>query len=98
VLDAKDGNVLGVTPLEKTYPQGPNTLNLSLRMTGYKDKAVSVSLDGNSSTSVDLEHAETSPREVARKPAAKPAEPRKPANPRKPAQTTQDKEDEWRVH
>jgi hypothetical protein len=29
VLDAKDGNVLGVTPLEKTYPQGPRAHSTS---------------------------------------------------------------------
>jgi serine/threonine-protein kinase len=102
VSDEKAGTVLGVTPLEKSYPQGNSTLALVLRLQGHKDKTVAVGLEGNSATSVDLERAEP----AAAGPAQKPVEPaggtKKPGGVRKPPKTTQNKEqikeDEWRVH
>jgi len=101
VLDAKDGTVLGVTPLEKSYPQGSGTLGLLLRLQGYKDKTVAVGLEGNSATSVDLERVEISAAEGGQKPAPPTTGPRKQGGVRKPpktTRTTQNKEDEWRVH
>ena len=100
VVDAKTGTALGVTPLEKSYPQGGGTLDFQLRLQGYKDKTVAVGLEGNSTTSVDLEREAT----PVTGPAAKPAEPaaasRRPAGARKPAKSTQNqnREDEWLVH
>ena len=102
VSDEKAGTVLGVTPLEKSYPQGNSTLALVLRLQGHKDKTVAVGLEGNSATSVDLERAEP----AAAGPAQKPVEPaggtKKPGGIRKLPKTTQNKEqikeDEWRVH
>jgi len=98
VLDEGAGIVLGMTPLEKTYPRGAGTMQITLRLAGHKDKTVPIGLDANSSTSVDLEPVETLPAEVERKPAAKPAPPRKAAPARRPPQPRHDEEEEWRVH
>ena len=103
VVDVKQGTVLGITPLETSYPQSSETLGLVIRLEGHQDKAVSVSLDGNSSTSVDLERAEALRPEAAKKSeptrpeAAKTAPARAPAA-RKRITPIIDKEDEWRVH
>jgi serine/threonine protein kinase len=102
VTDEKAGTMLGTTPLEKTYPRGSGALSLVLRLQGYKDKTVAVGLEGNSSTSVDLEQAAPS----ATGPAGKPARPvlraKKASSVRRPPKATQQKdqfkEDEWRVH
>jgi serine/threonine-protein kinase len=98
VSDAKDGTVLGVTPLQKSYPQSNGTLDLVLRMQGYKDKTVAVGLEGNSATSVDLERAEPPAGLGAPKTSDPAAAPRKTGGNRKQSKTTQNKEDEWRVH
>lgn len=68
VVDEKDGVVLGQTPFEKFYPQGNGVLGVVLRLAGYKDKALAVSLGGNSATSVDLEPTDNARAEVAQKP------------------------------
>jgi len=102
VTDEQAGSVLGTTPLEKVYPQGGGTLSLVLRLQGYKDKTVAVGLEGNSSTSVDLERAAPSTTAPVEKPAKPAAEAKKPSGVHKPPKTTQNKEqikeDEWRVH
>jgi eukaryotic-like serine/threonine-protein kinase len=100
VVDPTQGTVLGITPLEKVYPQGGGSLGLLLRLDGYREKTVSVSLDGNSSTSVDLDPVPAARPEAPAKPdtarpvAEKPALPRA----RRPTKPIIDKEEEWRVH
>jgi hypothetical protein len=98
VFNAKDGTVLGMTPLERMYPQGNGTLNVLLRLHGYRDKTVTVGLEGNSATVVDLERMEATAPSNEPKPVAAPAISRKPGGARKPPQTTQNKEEEWLVH
>lgn len=113
VFDTQQGTSLGVTPLEKSYPQGNETLALLLRLDGYKDKPVSLTLDANSSVAVDLERLEprkpdVSPRpttaEAAHQTADKPrAVRRQPTPPVQPRATPKrnpniDEEEEWRVH
>lgn len=97
VVDSQDGLALGVTPFDKTYPQGAGHMDLVIRMAGYKDKSVSVDLAVNSTTSVDLERVEEARVPVLRKPKASAADRRRPAPARKPT-TTHDEEEEWRVH
>jgi hypothetical protein len=103
VVDAKQGMVVGNTPLERTYPQGEETLALIVRLEGHKDRAITVSLDGNSSTSVDLERRAAPGQKAEGKPepvrahAGKPV-PGKPAVGRKPTKATIDEEEQWRVH
>jgi serine/threonine-protein kinase len=96
VLDEKDQSVLGITPLRKSYPQGEGSVGVTLRLAGYKDKSVAITLDGNSSTAVDLERME--PVAAIPKPAAAHAEPRKAGGTRKPLKIPHNEEDEWRVH
>jgi serine/threonine-protein kinase len=96
VLDEKDQSVLGITPLRKSYPQGEGSVGVTLRLAGYKDKSVAITLDGNSSTAVDLERME--PVAATPKPAAAHAEPRKAGGTHKPPKTQHNEEDEWRVH
>jgi serine/threonine-protein kinase len=99
VIDEKDGHVLGITPLQKSYPQAKGTMGLALRLAGYKDKSIVVPLDGNSSTSVDLERAAAAtPADTIPKPVVKSAGARKPIPVRKPLNPTHDEEDEWQVH
>jgi len=103
VVDSDRGTVLGVTPLERSYPQNSETLALVIRLEGHKDKAVTVSFDGNSSTSVDLEPAEAPHPEAARKPEpihppAGKAAAIKATPGRRPAKPPIDEEAEWRVH
>jgi len=99
VIDEKDGRVLGMTPLQKSYPQATGAMGLVLRLAGYKDKSIVVPLDGNSSTSVDLEHAAAAaPAAAPAKPTAKSADGRKPNPARKPPKPTHSEEDEWQVH
>ena len=98
VLDEKDGTVLGMTPLQKSYPQANGTMGITLRMAGYKDKSIAVALDGNSSISVDLERVEVAPPKVTVKPAVPRAELRKPRAVQKSPKPTLDEEDAWRVH
>jgi serine/threonine protein kinase len=95
VLDEKDQSVLGITPLQKAYPLGKGTVGVTLRLTGYKDKSIAIALDGNSSTSVELERMAPVAAEATSKPAAAHAEPRKA---HKPPKTQHNEEDEWRVH
>jgi eukaryotic-like serine/threonine-protein kinase len=107
VVDSRQGTILGMTPLEKSYAQSGDVVPLVIRLDGYKDKPVTVSLDGNSSTSVDLERAEaplsdppkrdekkTGPSQV---PSARAAATKTPSG-RKPSKPHVDEEDEWRVH
>jgi serine/threonine-protein kinase len=98
VLNAADGSVLGVTPLDRPYPQGHGTLSVLLRLPGYKDKTVPVGLESSSLTGVDLERAEASAPAAPPKPAASAKPSRKTGGARKPPPTKQDKEDEWQVH
>ena len=98
VLDKKDQSVLGITPLHKSYPQGEGSVGVTLRLAGYKDKSVAITLDGISSTAVDLERMEPVAAEATPRPAAAHAEPRKASGTRKPPKTQHDEEDEWRVH
>jgi len=102
VSDEKDGSVLGVTPLEKSYPQGKGTLGLVMRLQGYKDKSVAVGLDGDSDTAVDLEKVESRATHGARKHEGRSTASRKSAVQSKPPKATQNKDqyrgDEWRVH
>jgi hypothetical protein len=71
-------------------------VGVTLRLAGYKDKSVAITLDGNSSTAVDLERME--PVAAIPKPAAAHAEPRKAGGTRKPLKIPHNEEDEWRVH
>ncbi len=98
VLAEKDGSVLGITPLQKTYPQAKGTMAFVLRMAGYKDKSITVALGGNSSTSVELERAEGAPAESTTKPAATRTRARKTGSARKPHKPTRNEQDEWIVH
>ncbi len=98
VLDQKDQSVLGITPLQKSYPQGKGSVGVTLRLAGYEDKPVAIALDGNSSTSVALDRTQPAAPEVRKKPAAARGEPRRPGGARKPPRTQHDEEDEWRVH
>jgi eukaryotic-like serine/threonine-protein kinase len=98
VLDEKGQSVLGMTPLRKSYPQGKGSIGVTLRLAGYKDKSITIALDGNSSTAVDLERMEPVAAEATPKPAAARAEPRKPSGARKPPKTQHNEEDEWLVH
>jgi serine/threonine-protein kinase len=104
VLDTSRGSILGVTPLDSTYARGSRPLALILRLDGYEEKTVSINLDGNSSTSVDLQRT---PAEAPLPPEATgtaahgdPARtaPRKPSAVRKPTRPAIDEEQEWRVH
>jgi serine/threonine protein kinase len=97
VLDRKQGTVLGVTPLEKSFPQGAEELGLLLKLDGHKDKAIAVTLAGNSSMSVDLEPARAPSASTAKTPEvvrSKAATPR----PRKAAKPLLENEKEWRLH
>jgi hypothetical protein len=98
VLNEKDGTMLGMTPLQKSYPQAKGTMGITLRMAGYKDKSIAVALDENSSISVDLEHVEVVPPKVIVKPAVPRAELRNPSAVQKSPKPMHDEEDEWRVH
>jgi serine/threonine-protein kinase len=98
VLDEKDQSVVGVTPLEKSYPRAKGTTGLILRLAGYKDQSIAVELDENSFATVELERAEAAPTEMAPKPSATRAEPRKTGGMRKPPKPQHNEEDEWRVH
>jgi hypothetical protein len=98
VLDEKDRSVLGTTPLHKSFPQGGGSVGMTLRLAGYKDKSIAITLDGNSSTAVDLERMEPAAAEATPKPAAAHAEPRKAGGTRKPPKTQHNEEDEWLVH
>jgi eukaryotic-like serine/threonine-protein kinase len=103
VVDAKEGTILGITPLEKIFKQKSEILGIVIRLEGHKDKAISISLDGNSSTSVDLELAAAVRPEPARGPESARSEPAKTAPAKAPAvrkriQPSLDKGDEWRVH
>jgi hypothetical protein len=97
VFNTGDGTVLGMTPLDRAYPQGQGTMNVLLRLHGYKDRTVSVRLDGSSATGVDLERIEVAAPVPAPKPTVTPASPKKPGA-RKPPQTKQNREEEWLVH
>jgi eukaryotic-like serine/threonine-protein kinase len=95
VFSAKDGTVLGMTPLDKPHAQGSDALELLLRLHGYKDKTLSVGLDASSATAVELERMEAT---AAPKPTDKATSSRRPSGSRRPARPTQNKEDEWLVH
>jgi serine/threonine protein kinase len=97
VLDRKQDTILGVTPLEKTYPQGSDELDLLLRLDGHKDKLVSVNLRGNSSTSVDLEPAEA-PRARAAKKSEVPHPKVRQVRARRPPGPVIENDDQWRLH
>jgi hypothetical protein len=107
VVDSRQGTILGMTPVEKSYSQSGEVVPLVIRLAGYKDKAVTVSLDGNSSTSVDLERAEAPVSDTPKKdekktgpilvPSARAAGTKAPSG-RKPSKPHVDEEDEWRVH
>ena len=97
VVEAAGGSVLGVTPLEKSYPHGSGTMDLVLRLEGYKDEAIAVGLDHNSAISVGLTRAEPP---AVEKTAVSPAT-KKPGGVRKssrPTQKAESKEEEWLVH
>jgi hypothetical protein len=98
VLDEKDQSVVGTTPLEKSYARAKGTAGVILRLAGYQDQSIAVTLNENSSTTVELERAEAAPAKAAPKPAAAHLEPRKTGGTRKPPQPKHDEEDEWRVH
>jgi eukaryotic-like serine/threonine-protein kinase len=107
VVDSRQGTVLGMTPLEKSYPQSGEVVPLVIRLDGYKDKPVTVNLDGNSSTSVDLERAAAPVSDTSKKdermtgpsqvPSGKAAAAKAPSG-RRPIKPRIDEEDEWRVH
>jgi serine/threonine protein kinase len=100
VVDSKAGTELGVTPLDKPYPQGNGSVELLLRLAGYKDKTVAIGLESNSATAVELERTEPAAAVVAPKNGEAIARARKPAGAHKPAKPTQNsnKENEWLVH
>jgi serine/threonine-protein kinase len=98
VLDERDQSVVGVTPLQKSYPRATGTTGLILRLAGYKDQSIVVALDGNSFATVELERAEVAAAVVAPKTAATQPQPRKTGAARKPPKPQHNEEDEWRVH
>ncbi len=96
VLDGKDQRVLGITPLQKSYPQGKGSVGVTLRLAGYEDKSIAIALDGSSSTSVALDRTQSAAPQAAKKPAR--GESRKNGVARKTPKAQHDEEDEWRVH
>ena len=104
VLDASRGSVLGVTPLDTTYARASGSLALILRLDGYEERALSIKLGEDSSTSVDLRPAraeapQTRPEESANTAHNEPKPvPHKPSAIHKPARPPIDREEEWRVH
>jgi serine/threonine protein kinase len=98
VVHGSDGTVLGTTPFESAYPQGPGNLAVVVRLAGYRDKNLDIGLSGNSTTSVDLERVAEPPAPVVRKRVATPVDRRKTPRVRKPAKPIHDEEEEWRVH
>jgi serine/threonine protein kinase len=97
VIDEKDGNVLGATPLEKSYRQSTESLRMKLRLGGYKDKNITIRLDSNSSTSVELDAIEPEP---ATKSTKGESGQRKSSGIHKQTKPSQDQDEEaqWRVH
>ncbi|MGD0839074.1 MAG: serine/threonine-protein kinase [Polyangia bacterium] len=109
VLDASRGSVLGVTPLDSTYAASGRPLALILRRDGYVEKAVTIELDGNSSTAVDLERVPVGAPPTTPEPGRPAGQgelagsmPRKPSGVRKPVRparsSDRSEEEEWRVH
>ena len=98
VLDENDGSALGMTPLQKSYPLAKGTMGMVLRLAGYKDRSIVVALDGNSSTTVELERVAAARAEVAHKTTETHAEPRRTGGAHRPPKPKYNEEDEWRVH
>jgi hypothetical protein len=98
VLDEKDGSVLGMTPLQKSYPLDKATMGMILRLAGYKDKSIAVALDGNSSTTVELERLAAARAEVVPRTTVTHTEPRRTGGAHRPPKPKYNEEDEWRVH
>ena len=97
VVDPADGTVLGTTPLQKPLARGSGSKALVVRLAGYKDESLTVALDENSASAIDLKRIEA--------PALPPAQPhtvtpqirKKPAVPT-PRKASHNEEDEWLVH
>lgn len=84
VIRISDGKVLGVTPYYAEQPAGKEPLGLHLRMAGYREHTVAVSLDQDSQLKVPLEPLSPAPPTAntpatpASKDAAPPGRHRKP--------------------
>lgn len=102
VVDS-DGVMVGVTPLQKSFAKTTGTKTVVVRLTGYEEQSLTIALDENSTTVVDLERAVP-----AAPPSALLAAPKKPSpdirkkatapTVRKKSQEPHDEEDQWRVH
>jgi hypothetical protein len=99
VVDGKDGSVLGQTPFEKYYPESKGVLEVVLRLAGYQDKPLSISLGAGSSTSVNLRPNDIVRAEPTNKPAAtSPEHSTEEGARRMPPNPMHRKEEQWRVH
>jgi eukaryotic-like serine/threonine-protein kinase len=97
VVDLADGSVLGTTPLQKPFAKGSGSKTLVLRLAGYGDESLTVGLDENSASSVDLKPIEAPAATPAKPPTAATQIRKKPAVPTA-RKASHDEEDEWRVH
>ena len=97
VVDLADGTVLGTTPLQRPFPRGSGSKALVVRLAGYKDESLTVALDENSASTIDLKRIEAPAATPAQPPTVTPQIRKKPAAPA-PRKASHNEEDEWRVH
>ena len=97
VVDLADGSVLGTTPLQKPFARGSGSKTLVLRLAGFRDESLTVGLDENSASSIDLRPIEVPAAIPAKPPTVAPQIRKKPAVPTA-RKVSHDEEDEWRVH
>jgi len=97
VVDLADGSVLGTTPLQKPFARGAGSKSLVVRLAGYKDESLTVGLDENSASTIDLKRIEAPVAVPAKPPTAAPQVRKKPALPAA-RKAPQSEEDQWRVH
>jgi serine/threonine-protein kinase len=97
VVDLADGSVLGTTPLQKPFARGSGSKSLVVRLAGYKDESLTVGLDENSASAIDLKRIEAPATVPAKPPTALPQVRKKPAVPTA-HKAPHSEEDEWRVH
>jgi serine/threonine-protein kinase len=97
VVDLADGSVLGTTPLRKLFARGSGSKTLGLRLAGYRDESLTVGLDENSASAIDLRPIEAPAAIPAKPPTVTPPIRKKLAVPTA-RKVSHDEEDEWRVH
>ena len=97
VVDLADGTVFGTTPLQRPFARGSGSKSLVVRLAGYKDESLTVGLDENSASAIDLKRIEAPSAVPAKSPTALPQIRKKPAVPTA-RKASHSEEDEWRVH